>query len=173
MSTHNSAGTRTSTSLNQSAGTGGKGAALSDLEVLVIERACERLINEFFEAIDLRNDAHLDNLFADDATYSRPTDPNTVITGREVIRAAFESRPAGRVTRHTCSNIRITVDSADRAHGISRVVLYAGPTDPPAHAQFGYKADARQLVGEFDDEFVKTAAGWRFFSRRGRVILHT
>ena len=29
------------------------------------------------------------------------------------------------------------------------------------------------LVGEFDDEFVKTPEGWRFDSRRGRVILHT
>lgn len=149
------------------------GPALSDLEVVSIERACERLINEFFEAIDLRNDAHLHNLLTEDATYARPTDPNTVLSGRDVIRKAFESRPAGRVTRHTCSNIRITVDSATRAHGISRVVLYAGPTEPPAHAQFGFKADARQLIGEFDDEFVKTPEGWRFSSRRGRVILHT
>jgi len=145
----------------------------SELEVLVIERACERLINEFFEAIDTRNDAHLDNLFTDDATYARPTDPNTVMSGRETIRKAFESRPGGRVTRHTCSNVRITVESAERAVGVSRVVLIAGPTEPAAHPQFGFKADARQLVGEFDDVFVKTAAGWRFLSRRGRVILHT
>lgn len=158
----------------QTAGTSGAaGSALSGLEVLVIERACERLIYEFAEAIDLRNDAHLDNLFTEDATYARPTDPNTVIGGRDVIRRAFESRPSGRVTRHICSNVRITVSSADRAHGVSRVILIAGPTEPPAHAQFGFKADARQLIGEYDDEFVKTPAGWRFASRRGRVILHT
>ncbi len=148
-------------------------STLSDLERLAIERACERLIYEFFEAIDLRNDAHLDNLFTEDASYARPADPNTVITGRDVIRKAFESRPGGRVTRHTCSNVRITVDSAERAHGSHRVVLITGPTEPAAHPQFGFKADARQLVGEFDDEFVKTPAGWRFASRRGRVILHT
>jgi len=53
------------------------------------------------------------------------------------------------------------------------VVLIAGPDEPAAHSQFGYKADARQLIGEFDDEFVKTPEGWRFSSRRGRVILHT
>jgi ketosteroid isomerase-like protein len=82
----------------------------------------------FFEAIDTRNDAHLDNLFADDATYARPTDPNTVMSGRETIRKAFESRPGGRVTRHTCSNVRITVESAERATGYHRVVLsQAGP----------------------------------------------
>ena len=148
-------------------------STLSDLERLTIERACERLIYEFFEAIDLRNDAHLDNLFADDASYARPTDPNTVITGRDVIRKAFEARPGGRATRHICSNVRITVESAERAQGVHRVVLIAGPTEPPAHAQFGFKADARQLIGEFDDVFVKTPAGWRFASRRGRVVLHT
>ena len=146
---------------------------LSDLETLVIERACERLINEFFEAIDLRNEAHLDNLFTEDATYARPIAPDTIISGRETIRKSFEARPGGRVTRHTCSNVRITVESAERATGVHRVVLITGPDQPPPDPQFGYKADARQLVGEFADVFVKTAAGWRFESRRGRVILHT
>ena len=69
--------------------------------------------------------------------------------------------------------MRITVESATRARGTHRVVLITGPTEPAAHPQFGFKADARQLIGEFDDEFVKTGAGWRFASRRGRVILHT
>ena len=146
---------------------------LSDVEVLAIERACERLIYEFAEAIDVRNDAHLANLFTEDATYARPTDPHTVITGRDTIVKTFEARPGGRVTRHICSNVRITVDSPTHALGVSRVMLIAGPTEPAAHPQFGYKADARQLVGEFDDEFVKTPHGWRFSSRRGRVILHT
>ena len=146
---------------------------LPDLEVLVIERACERLINEFFEAIDLRNEAHLDNLFTEDASYARPIEPDTVITGRATIRKMFEARPAGRITRHTCSNTRITVESAERASGVHRVVLYMGPDQPAAHPQFGHQADARVLVGEFADVFVKTAAGWRFASRRGRVILHT
>jgi hypothetical protein len=148
-------------------------AAPSDLEVLLIERACERLIYEFFEAIDVRNDRHLENLFTPDATYARPIEPNTIISGREAIVKAFVARPGGRVARHITSNVRITVDSTERARGVSRVVLITGPDEPAAHPQFGYQADARQLVGEFDDEFVKTPEGWRFSSRRGRVILHT
>ncbi len=148
-------------------------SGLSELEGLVIERACERLINEFFEAIDVRNDAHLHHLFTPDATYARPIDPNTVISGRDAIVKMFEARPGGRVTRHTCSNVRVTAESEERATAVSRVVLYTGPDDPPAHPQFGFKSDARVLVGEFDDVFVKTPQGWRFQSRRGRVILHT
>ena len=70
---------------------GGKRVSkLSDLEVLVIERACERLINEFFEAIDVRNDAHLHTLFTEDATYARPIDPETVISGRDTIVKMFD-----------------------------------------------------------------------------------
>ena len=144
----------------------------TEIEVMLIERACERLINEFFEAIDLRREAQLDDLFTEDATYARPVTPDTVISGRDAIRKSFEARPSGRVTRHTCSNARITVESAERATGVHRVVLYMGPEQSP-DAQFGYKADARVLVGEFADVFVKTSQGWRFQSRRGRVILHT
>jgi len=145
----------------------------TEIEVMLIERACERLINEFFEAIDLRQEAQLDNLFTEDATYARPIEPDTVISGRDAIRRMFEVRPAGRITRHTCSNVRITIESAERAVGVHRVALFMGPDQPPAHPQFGYKADARVLVGEFADVFVKTSQGWRFQSRRGRVILHT
>jgi hypothetical protein len=147
--------------------------ALSDLEVLAIERACEKLIYAFFEAIDSRNDSHLASLFTEDATYARPIDPHTVISGRDTIVKTFAARPGGRVTRHLCSNVYITVDSATRAHGAHRVVLVTGADQPEPHPQFGYQADARQLVGEFDDEFVKTPEGWRFSSRRGRVLLHT
>ena len=148
-------------------------STLSDLETLIIERACERLVYEFFEAIDNRNDRHLVNLFVADCTYARPIEPNTIISGIENVVKTFEARPGGRVTRHVCSNVRITVESATRARGNHRVVLISGPTEPAAHPQFGFKADARQLIGEFDDEFVKTPDGWRFASRRGRVILHT
>ena len=144
----------------------------TEIETMLIERTCERLINEFFEAVDLRNEAHLDTLFTEDATYARPITPDTIINGREAIRKSFEARPGGRVGRHTCSNARITVETAERAIGVHRVVLYMGPEQSP-DPQFGYKADARVLVGEFADVFVKTAHGWRFRSRRGRVILHT
>jgi len=144
----------------------------TEIETMLIERACERLITEFFEAVDLRDEARLDSLFTEDATYARPIAPDAIISGRDAIRKSFEARPAGRVGRHTCSNVHITVESAGRATGTHRVVLYMGPEQSP-DPQFGYKADARVLIGEFADVFVNTSQGWRFHSRRGRVILHT
>ena len=145
---------------------------LPPIDVMLIERACTRLITEFFEAVDLRNEAQLDQLFTEDATYARPIAPDTVISGRDAIRKSFEARPAGRVGRHTTSDALIHVESAERATGKHRVVLYMGPEQSP-DPQFGYQADARVLIGEFADVFVKTPQGWRFQSRRGRVILHT
>jgi len=148
-------------------------AALSDLDVLAIERACERLINEFFAAIDGRNEARLHELFTEDATYARPIDPNTVVSGRDAIVKMFEARPTNRVMHHTCSNVVISVESAERATGHHRVMLYTASAEQAAHPQFGLKSDERVLIGRFDDVFVKTPAGWRFHSRRGRVLQHT
>ncbi len=65
----------------------------TEIETMLIERACERLINEFFETVDLRNEAHLDTLFTEDATYARPITPDTIISGRrDAPRRTFESR---------------------------------------------------------------------------------
>lgn len=147
--------------------------ALSDTDVLVIERACERLIDEFFEAIDARNESRLRGLFTEDATYARPIDPDTVVGGVDAIVKMFEARPTTKVMFHICANVRISVESAERATGNHRVMLYTASTEQPAHPQFGLKSDERVLVGKFDDVFVKTPTGWRFQSRRGRVLQHT
>jgi hypothetical protein len=34
-------------------------------------------------------------------------------------------------------------------------------------------AEARQRVGEFEDEFARTAEGWRIRCRRAAFLLHT
>jgi ketosteroid isomerase-like protein len=147
--------------------------ALSDTEVLVIERACERLITGFFDAIDGRNEARLHDLFTEDATYARPIDPDTVISGRDAIVQMFKARPATKAMHHICSDVLISVESPDRATGHHRVMLYTASMEQPKHPQFGLKSDERVLVGRFEDVFVRTPAGWRFLSRRGRVLQHT
>ena len=72
-----------------------------------------------------------------------------------VILAAFQARPP-RTTRHICSNIVITVESATRARGSSAMLLFTAADTPP-------------LVGGFDDAFVLTSDGWRFAERRGSL----
>ena len=130
------------------------------MDTLTIERTCERLVLDFAYYSDHREYESLAELFASDGVMHRPNgDP---LTGSDAILQAYRSRPAGRVTRHVCSNIRITVQSPDRARGITYAVVYS--------ASGSEKAEER--IGEFEDEFVRTSEGWRFAVRRARFIMH-
>lgn len=118
------------------------------------EADCARLIALY---ANLNDEARWDEvaaLYAEDGVMVRPTAPDAPIHGREAILAAFRSRPA-RTTRHVCSNVVITVESADTASGVSAMLLFTGAAAP--------------LVGSFHDRFVRTAEGWRFAERRGSL----
>ena len=82
-----------------------------------IERACQRLVIEFAEAVDAQDYERLRAVFAPDATFARPTDPDTVIRGIDSIIAAYAARPRNRLTQHLCTNIRVTAESNDAARG--------------------------------------------------------
>lgn len=134
------------------------------MDTLAIERACERLVLDFAYYSDHQEYESLARLFANEGiigTMHRPSlEP---VVGREAILKAYQARPANRMTRHVCSNIRITVDSVDRARGITYAVVYSATADQ--------KAEER--IGEFEDEFVRTSEGWRFAVRRARFVMHT
>jgi ketosteroid isomerase-like protein len=138
---------------------------------ITIERACERLVLDFAYFSDRQDYEALAALFTLDGTMVRPAgDP---LVGRAAIIKAYQSRPADRITRHICSNIRITVESAERASGISYAVVYSANAGEPPEAHFGLKAGPRHLIGEFEDEFVRTDEGWRIAARRARFVMHT
>jgi hypothetical protein len=136
-----------------------------------IERACERLVLNFAHFSDSQDYESLANLFARDGTMVRPSgDP---LVGRAAIIQSYQSRPVGRITRHVCANIRITVESSDRAHGLTYAIVYSANANQPTESHFGVKTEPRHLVGEFEDEFVRTEEGWRIASRKARFVMHT
>lgn len=137
-----------------------------------IEQACSRLINQFAVFNDASRHDELVQLFVENGSYARPTDPDNFVQGRAAILAAFKARPADKITRHLITNIVVDVHSTERATAICYVTLYAGTTTKPAE-KHGYIANASQLVGEYQDEFVLTAAGWKFSKRGGRLIFST
>jgi ketosteroid isomerase-like protein len=143
-------------------------AGLSDIS---IERACERLVLDFAYFSDRAQYDALAALFTPDGTMMRPA--GDTLVGRDAILKSYQARPAGRMTRHFCTNIRITVDSLDRAHGLTYAVVYSADAVRPPEAHFGIKADPRHLVGEFEDEFVRTEEGWRIASRRARFVMNS
>ncbi len=138
-----------------------------------IEHACQRLVIEFADAVDAQDYERLRELFAPDATFARPTDPDTVIRGIDSIIAAYAGRPPNRLTQHLCTNIRVTADSNDSAHGTCRVLLFLADASVPETPGKGRKATAGQLLGVFTDRFRRTEAGWRIIERRGRLLMHT
>jgi len=140
------------------------------IDTLTIERACERLVLEFAHFSDHLEYESLVRLFTSDGIMQRPN--GDLLKGRDAILGAYHARPAGRITRHVCSNIRITVENADHAKGLTYAVLYSGNSSGAANGHFGFKVE-QQLVGEFEDEFVRTADGWRIAVRRARFVMHT
>jgi len=120
-----------------------------------IEWDCARLISLYAQLNDAARWEEVAALYARDGLMTRPTAPDAPIVGRDAILAAFQARPP-RVTCHICTNIVVTVESAQRARGSSAMLLFTA-------------ADAPPLVGGFQDIIVLTEEGWRFAERRGSL----
>ncbi len=90
------------------------------------------------------------------------------VIGRADIQSAFEARPSKRITRHLCTNIVITALSSTEASGKLYALVFTGDADNPG--DLGVIADERQLVGEFQDDYVCTDEGWRIANHSGRII---
>jgi hypothetical protein len=135
-----------------------------------IERACERLVLDFAHYSDQQDYESLAALFMPNGTMIRPTGDE--LGSRDAIVKGYRSRGSGRLTRHLCTNIRITVESPDRARGLTYAVIYSANANRLPEAYFGIKADPRQMVGEFEDVFVRTGEGWRIATRRARFVMH-
>ncbi len=130
---------------------------MDDVTRMTIEHACERLIRRFA----LLNDAHdhdaLADLFTEDGSFARPTDPDAPVRGREAIRAFFRDRPK-RETRHVIGNTVVDVESMTSARARSYVVLYSGEQGKTV------------LVGEFRDALARGETGiWQIVSRSGSL----
>ena len=121
----------------------------------MIERACERLVLDFAYFSDHWEYESLGALFTEQGIMVRPS--GTRLEGRDAIVAAYRATPADRITRHICTNIRITVESPDRATGITYATVYSNSATPK--------------IGEFEDEFRRTPEGWRIASRIARFVI--
>jgi hypothetical protein len=141
--------------------------SLSALERMQIERACERLVHDYSRALDLGNLSAAADLFAEHGSMSRPMTPDEVIEGRERIRASLLTRPKTLLTRHLATNVRIEVDGADAAHGISYLTMIAAT--PQAADRPPFSSAGPIYFGEFKDRFVRERGEWRFLERRGSI----
>lgn len=135
------------------------------------ELACQRLVHDSAAFNDARDWAALAALYTDDAVLTRPNGEQVV--GREAIQASYAAGPPNRRTRHIVANFRFDSDHDSTARGHSSVVVYAWDATSEPDPRFGHPLDPRVVIGDFHDDFVRTAAGWRITGRRATLSAHS
>lgn len=135
----------------------------NELQRLLDENACEKLISEYCHLVDFGNASAIADLFTSDGSW---TGPGVTMIRQEDIRAGFERREAvaKRQSRHLCTNVLIRVNG-DEATGLCYLLNFrhdssTGVAESPAPSSLP------KYVGEYRDLFVRTTDGWRFATRR-------
>lgn len=136
---------------------------MTELERMMIERACERLINQYCLFVDFGEASRIAELFTEDGLW---TNESIRMEGRDGIRRAFSHREGvtRRTSRHLCTNVVIDVLDDDHATGICYLINYRHDSRTGA-AEVPAPSDAPKFVGEYRDTFVRTPDGWRFATR--------
>jgi 3-phenylpropionate/cinnamic acid dioxygenase small subunit len=122
--------------------------------------AINELVTEYAWLLDHRKWHDVIDLCTDDAVLN--------IRGREIIGkpglaawAEHRAENKTRRTQHQMTNLRLEAETPDRVTGTASLVLVV------AKGGSGTYVD---LVGEYHDEYVRTADGWRFRRRRLKLL---
>ncbi len=140
---------------------------MDDLARLLAEREIGLLPLLFAKYADNGDHAALAALFTEDCEFARPLQPDHPFYGRDRMLAIFRDRPPILV-RHIVTNVLVDLVSDTEAKGTNYLTMLSNhtSTEPPQEGGTLY-------VGGFDDEYVKTADGWKFSKRAGRVVLYS
>lgn len=138
---------------------------MDDMQRMLIERACERLVTEYCHFVDHGEAAKIAGQFTENGVWANPA--NT-LSGREAIAKSFQRRQDNtvRISRHVCSNLLINVVDESNATGVVYLTLYRHDGEAGRRAS---PSDVPDVVGEYRDTFVRTAEGWRFKRREVHV----
>lgn len=135
---------------------------LSDVEIAVIQQLCETVSIQYARALDGKDPEGVARAFAPDGVWEVL---GNRMEGRDAIIAYWRGRLAdwtpdhGRV--HQISNQVIEVVDRDHARGTSTAVIYFFST-----TEGNNKELVPQLIAQNNDEFVRTAEGWKLKHRR-------
>lgn len=133
----------------------------AELDRLLIERACERLVVAYSHLIDFGEAARVEELFTVGGVWESA---ENTMRGREELVAGFGRRQAntGRRSRHVCTNLVVDITSPTQATGLCYFTLYRADGATSATAT----VEGPTMVGEYRDDFVLTDDGWRIAHRR-------
>ncbi len=133
---------------------------IPQVERMLAERACERIIVDFIHRLDLGDPGSVAELFTPDGVWHWPFGDRR-IEGREALRAYFASRPADRLSRRLMTNILVTVESGTTARAVSYLTTYrvdgysGGMIEPRLPVN----------VGHYEDTFSKIDGAWFLAAR--------
>ena len=141
---------------------------MTELEALLIERACARLVVDYTHQVDFGDAARVAHLFADDGVWEIG---EMRFEGRDALRSMFQGRQemAERRSRHVCTNLAIDVEDADHASGLVYLQLYRHDFASDEAGEALAPGGPPVAVGQYRDAFVRTDAGWRFARRRAEI----
>lgn len=122
--------------------------------------ACERLCHDFGWHVDHRDYAAFLDLFAEDGAFERA---GLLSRGQDELKQFLDGRPLDMVTRHLFVGVRINPVSSIAAKGTSTCLVYRMTAD--LDQQYPLPMPPMRVV-EFEDDFVRTGAGWRFSRRK-------
>lgn len=138
-----------------------KPAPLSETEIAAIKILCEDLSEQYAFHLDGKDPEKLASLFTDDGVWEVLSKR---MVGPEAIRTYWKSRldlwKAGYGRIHQMANQVVTVLDRDHAVGRSTVLIYMFQTPNSAPQSL-----APTVISRNEDEYVRTAAGWKFKRR--------
>ncbi len=134
-------------------GSGGDRSAMAD------KAACAALVHDYAILRDRLDARAVADLFTKDAQLSVLGE---TFNGRDAIYQRIINTPTSPMSRHLMHSVKITLESDDRASGISYVTVYMAPTAQGLPAEVsGFAA-----MGEYQDEYQRTDQGWQIRSRK-------
>ena len=136
---------------------------MNERDRMAIEQACTRLATAFHVHIDAFEHDALLSLFAPDAVWVHPM--AGVLTGHRDFKAYLDSKSTKPTAMHITSNILIEVIDEDHAKGrVYYTFYYDGEGRDPA------PVEGPMAVGRYQDDYVRTAEGWKFSRREPKNI---
>ncbi|HVW41980.1 MAG TPA: nuclear transport factor 2 family protein [Amycolatopsis sp.] len=143
---------------------------MEEVERLLAEQACRRVILEYARRVDSGRASAVAELFTLDGVWEGAD--GRVMRGRDEIRDAFLRREklVRRTSRHVCTNVLVDVETEHRAVAVSYLINYRhdardGVPPEPAPAQLP------KFMGEYHDRLVRTRDdGWLIAHRRFDLV---
>lgn len=137
---------------------------MDDLERLLIERECTRLITEYAKFVDYVDPMKAGGLLTDDGSLVlNNRHPSVTMSGRKELDAGVYQKQQeavfnGRLLQwHVLSNIIVDVKDSEHASSETRVMLFVTDWDSVR----GAAPTVKPHIFRWEDEYVRTREGWR------------